>query len=75
MFEIILKTLNEIGCDNTNTCQINLQSESARRMIADKIEQAIQPKIDKIIEDIVVGQTFSVDNSDCEDCEEKIISE
>ena len=40
MNEIILKTLNDIACGNTGTCQINLQSKSAQIMIADKIEES-----------------------------------
>ena len=52
MREIILKVLSEVACPNTSTCQINLQAESAQIMIADKIEIALRPYINEIIEDI-----------------------
>jgi len=42
MKEIILKVLSDIACGNTGTCQINLQSESAREMIADKLEKELR---------------------------------
>ena len=48
MKEIILKTLNEIGCD-----QINLQSESAQVMIAEKLEIALRPYVSELIEEII----------------------
>ena len=54
MKEIILKVLKEIACGNTGYCQINLQSESAQLMIAEKIEVALRPHVGQIIEDIVV---------------------
>ena len=59
MKEIILKVLNEIACGNTGHCQINLQSESARQMIAEKIDLALQPHIAQIIEDIVTPMKHS----------------
>ena len=55
MKEIILKVLSEVACNNTGTCQINLQSESAQRMIADKLEEALDVYLKELIEDIVVG--------------------
>ena len=55
MKEIILKVLSEVACNNTGTCQINLQSESAQRMIADKLEEALDEYLKELIEDIVVG--------------------
>ena len=59
MKEIILKVLEEIACGNTGHCQINLQSESAQEMIAEKITEELSPyfkkEINKIIEDVVVG--------------------
>ena len=45
MKEIILKTLDEIACSNTGSCQINLQSESAQIMIAEKLEIALKTRI------------------------------
>jgi len=59
MKEIILKVLNEIACGNTGHCQINLQSESAQQMIAEKIDLALQPHIAQIIEDIVTPSKHS----------------
>ena len=55
MREIILEVLSEIACKNTNTCQINLQSESAQIMIADKIVEQLDPYFQNVIEEIVVG--------------------
>jgi hypothetical protein len=51
--KIILKVLGEVACGNTGTCQINLQSESAQQMIAEKIEIALQPYVRQIIEEVV----------------------
>jgi len=59
MKEIILKVLNDIACRNTGSCQINLQSESAQQMIAEKINLALQPHIAQIIEDIVTPTKHS----------------
>ena len=50
--KIIKDTLNKIACEN---CQINLQSESAQIMIANKISEALDPHLNNLIEDIVVG--------------------
>lgn len=55
MREIILKVLSEVACSNTGTCQINLQSESAQIMIADKIEKALQEHLNQTIEDVCCG--------------------
>ena len=55
MKEIILKILEEVACGNTGTCQINLQSESARELIANKLEPEIEKYIQRSIEDVVVG--------------------
>jgi hypothetical protein len=52
MKQIILKVLSEIACSNTGTCQINMQSESAREMIANKLEVELDKYIKNIIEDI-----------------------
>ena len=53
MKEIILKVLNEIACGNTGTCQINMQSESAREMIANKLEVELEKYVKEMIEDII----------------------
>jgi len=55
MREIILKVLKEVACGNTGTCQINLQSESAQIMIADKLMEALDPWTQELIEEIVLG--------------------
>tara|TARA_B100001559_G_C16082485_1_gene430951 strand:+ start:102 stop:299 length:198 start_codon:yes stop_codon:yes gene_type:complete len=53
--KIILKVLDEVACNNTGSCQINLQSKTAQIMIADKITEALDPHFKNLIEDIVVG--------------------
>ena len=53
MKEIILKVLSEVACGNTGTCQINLQSESAREMIANKLEPAIEDFIKLQVADAI----------------------
>lgn len=59
MKEIILKVLSEIACGNTGTCQINMQAESAREMVADKLleelEPYIQQKMTEVIESAICG--------------------
>ena len=59
MKQIILETLKEIACGNTGTCQINLQSESAQEMIAnkllDKLEPFVQNETMQMVEDIVLS--------------------
>jgi len=53
----ILEVLSQVACNNTSYCQINLQSESAREMIANKLEPAItkfmQEEISEAIEQVV----------------------
>jgi|TARA_B110000305_G_C19417431_1_gene628813 thiamine phosphate synthase YjbQ (UPF0047 family) len=58
MREIILKVLKEVACKNTGSCQINLQSESAQIMIAEKIEKALQENINETIENVCCGAKF-----------------
>ena len=53
MKEIILKVLSEVACGNTGTCQINLQSESAQIMIADKLVEHLNPHVQHLIEEII----------------------
>ena len=57
--KIILKVLSEIACGNTGTCQINMQSESAREMVADKIMEQLEPYLkletQSIIEQVLLG--------------------
>jgi len=59
MKEIILNVLKEVACENTGTCQINLQSESAQEMIANKLVDKLQPFIQnetmQMVEDIVLS--------------------
>lgn len=64
MREIILKVLNEVACGNTGTCQINLQSESAQIMIADKLEKELTPHIRLLLENVLCGGS---DIADCDD--------
>lgn len=54
MEDTIIKVLEEVACSNTGTCQINLQSASAREMIANKVAEAIRIDIQNTIEDIVL---------------------
>lgn len=56
MKKIILKVLAEIACGNTGTCQINMQSESAREMIANKLEVELNKYVNNMIEDIVCAK-------------------
>jgi hypothetical protein len=53
MKEIILKVLSEVACGNTGTCQINLQSESAQIMVADKLLEKLDPHVQHLIEEII----------------------
>jgi len=57
--KVILKTLSEIACGNTGTCQINLQSESAQEMVANKLLDKLKPFMQneamKLIEDVVLS--------------------
>jgi hypothetical protein len=59
MKEIILKVLSDVACSNTGTCQINMQSESAREMIANKLLEELEPhvqqKMSEIIETAICG--------------------
>jgi hypothetical protein len=59
MREIILKVLSEVACGNTGHCQINLQSESAQIMVADKIVEELDPYFRNIVEEIVTGASTS----------------
>jgi hypothetical protein len=57
MKEVILKVLEGVACGNTGSSQINLQSASAREMIANQLEPAItelmQEQISEAIEQVV----------------------
>lgn len=57
MREIILKVLGEVACGNTGTCQINLQSESAQIMIADKLEKELRPFMQSMMEEVFCSET------------------
>ena len=67
MKEIILKVLNEVACGNTGTCQINLQSESAREMIADKLEPELSRYMQEVVEYAVMGGSDQCCGGDCHD--------
>jgi hypothetical protein len=66
MREIILKVLNEVACGNTGTCQINLQSESAQIMIADKLEKQLDMYVQSMLEDILCCDLSDGDNDTCD---------
>jgi len=51
MKEIILKVLEDVSAGT----QLNMQSEGAREMVADKLEENLQPHVNKLIEEIIVG--------------------
>lgn len=53
MRDIILKVLSEVACNNTGTCQINLQAKSAQIMIADKLVDQLNPYMQHIVEEII----------------------
>ena len=55
MEDTILKVLENVACSNTGTCQINLQSESAREMIANKVADALRGEIQDTIEQVFVS--------------------
>lgn len=59
MKEIILNTIKQYACGNTGDCQINMQSEVAQNILAERIMQDLEPyinsKISTLIEDIVCG--------------------
>lgn len=59
MKEIILEVLRQVACGNTGTCQINLQSESARVMIAEKLEPALKDYVLMLMEDMACPPTES----------------
>ena len=50
MKEIILKVL-----EDRSSSQLNLQSESARTMLANKLEEKLHPHVNKLNEEIIVG--------------------
>ena len=66
MREIILEVLSEVACNNTGTCQINLQSKSAQIMIADKLMEKLEPLNPSIINTKVsnnkVALIFGIEN-------------
>lgn len=67
MKEIILKVLREVACGNTGTCQINLQSQSAQEMIADKLEPELQRYVQEIVECAVMGGSDMCCGGGCHD--------
>ena len=57
MKEIILEVLTRFGCPEVGSqCQVNLQSEGAREMIAVALEKELQKYVGVLIEDIVTPQ-------------------
>lgn len=67
MKEIILKVLSEVACGNTGSCQINLQSESAREMIANKLELELNKYTSEMIELVVMGGSDQCCGGGCHD--------
>lgn len=65
---IITEALEEVACNNTGTCQINLQSESARKIVTQKILEKLSPAIhhetSKIIEDILLSSNEYKDRAE-----------
>jgi hypothetical protein len=65
MKEIILNSIKDFACGNTGSCQINLQSESAQEMLADKIVKNLEPyvreEMGRLIENVVCGGSFHGD--------------
>jgi hypothetical protein len=59
MKEIILNTIKGYACSDTGSCQINMQSEVAQNILAERIMKDLEPyinsKISNLIEDIVCG--------------------
>ena len=51
MKEIILEVLENVSANR----QLNMQAEGAREMIANKLEEKLQPHVNQLIEEIVVG--------------------
>jgi hypothetical protein len=60
MKEIILKVLNEISLN-----QLNLQSDSAREMIANKLEPELQKYAQEMVELAVMGGSDMCCGGDC----------
>jgi hypothetical protein len=67
MKEIILKVLEEVACGNTGSCQINLQSEGARELIASKLEPELQKYVQQIVEDAFLGGSDTCCGGGCHD--------
>jgi len=65
MKQIILDTIKNFACSDTGSCQINLQSESAQEMLAEKIFENLEPHIreemGKLVEDVVCGGSYHGD--------------
>lgn len=58
---IIIEALEEVACNNTGSCQINLQSASARELVTkrilDKLSPAIHNETSKLIEDVLLSSS------------------
>lgn len=62
MKEIILKVLSEVSLN-----QLNLQSESAREMIANKLEPELQKYVQEIVEFSVMSGSDQCCGGGCHD--------
>tara|TARA_A200000159_G_C7322489_1_gene339417 strand:- start:577 stop:768 length:192 start_codon:yes stop_codon:yes gene_type:complete len=62
MKEIILKVLSEVSLN-----QLNLQSESAREMIANKLEPELQKYVQEVVEYAVMGGSDECCGGGCHD--------
>ncbi len=51
MKKIILEVLEDVSTHR----QLNMQAEGAREMVAEKLEEKLQPHVNKLIEEILVG--------------------
>ena len=51
MKQIILEVLEDVSLNR----QLNMQAEGARQMVADKLEEKLQPHVNQLIEEILVG--------------------
>ena len=57
MKTIILQVLERFGCaESGQHCQVNLQSEGARIMIADALKEELDKYVSNLIEDIVCAE-------------------
>ena len=56
MKKIILEVLARVGCPETGSqCQVNLQSEGAREMLAVALEKELEKYTNELLEIVVTG--------------------